>query len=111
MKFPVTIDRDEDGVRRTFQDWLAGVPDLRVFVAADAEAALVVANEHPIDLAVLVDYLAGLSIGLHTPELEPGEPQAGVDRSQALGDNPGSRGLAARICGSRSRQVSGPVRS
>jgi two-component system nitrogen regulation response regulator NtrX len=53
MSESVLIVDDEDGVRRTFAEWLAGVPDVRVFTAPDAEKALVVANEHPIDLAVL----------------------------------------------------------
>lgn len=54
MSETILIVDDEDGVRRTFQEWLTGSGlDLRVFAAADSEAALRVANEHPIDLAVL----------------------------------------------------------
>ena len=53
MTFSVLIVDDEDGVRRTFHDWLKGLADVQVFAAADAEAALLIANEHPVDLAVL----------------------------------------------------------
>lgn len=54
MSETILIVDDEDGVRRTFQEWLVGSGlDARVFAAADAEAALLVANDHPIDLAVL----------------------------------------------------------
>ena len=54
MSETVLIVDDEDGVRRTFHEWLTGSGlDVRVFSAADAEAALLVANEHVIDLAVL----------------------------------------------------------
>src|SRR5205823_3345430 len=45
---------DEEPVRRTFQEWLAGSGlSCRVLAAADAEEALVLANQHPVDLAVL----------------------------------------------------------
>ena len=37
MPETVLIVDDEDGVRRTFQEWLAGVPNVRAFAAADAE--------------------------------------------------------------------------
>ena len=54
MSETVLVVDDEDGVRRTFHEWLTGSGlDVRVFSAADAEAALLVANEHVIDLAVL----------------------------------------------------------
>jgi ActR/RegA family two-component response regulator len=50
----VLIVDDEEPVRRTFREWLeqsqAGV---EVFTAADAEAALVLANQRTIDLAIL----------------------------------------------------------
>ena len=54
MSETVLIVDDEEPVRRTFHEWLAssGLP-VRVFAAADAEEALLVANEHPVDLAVL----------------------------------------------------------
>jgi ActR/RegA family two-component response regulator len=50
----ILIVDDEEPVRRTFREWLDGA-DLgcRVLSAADAEAALVQANQQPIDLAVL----------------------------------------------------------
>src|SRR5262245_1442012 len=53
MSEAVLIVDDEEPVRRTFKEWLTGVPDVRVFAAPAAEAALLVANEHPIDLAIL----------------------------------------------------------
>jgi len=61
----VLIVDDEDGVRRTFQEWLvgSGLP-LNVLVAADAETALLIANEQPIDLAVLDWNLGSGSDGL-----------------------------------------------
>jgi len=45
---------DEEPVRRTFREWLEGA-DLgcRILAAADAEAALVLANQHTVDLAIL----------------------------------------------------------
>lgn len=54
MSEAVLIVDDEDGVRRTFQEWLttSGL-GLRVYAAADAEEALLLANEHPVDLAIL----------------------------------------------------------
>jgi ActR/RegA family two-component response regulator len=61
----ILIVDDEDGVRRTFQDWLNSAGGgLRVFAAADAEAALLIANETPIDLAVLDWNLGSGSDGL-----------------------------------------------
>jgi two-component system nitrogen regulation response regulator NtrX len=50
----ILIVDDEEPVRRTFQEWLAGsgLP-CEVLVAADAESALRLANRRPIDLAVL----------------------------------------------------------
>ena len=68
MTFSVLIVDDEDGVRRTFHDWLKGLADVRVFAAADAEAALLVANEHPVDLAVLDWNLGSGSDGLRLLE-------------------------------------------
>lgn len=54
MSETVLIVDDEDGVRRTFQEWLTTSHlDIHVFAAADAEAALLVANEHSVDLAIL----------------------------------------------------------
>src|SRR5205809_881067 len=50
----VLIVDDEEPVRRTFSEWLesAGLP-CRILSAADAESALVQANQHIIDLAIL----------------------------------------------------------
>jgi len=61
----VLIVDDEDGVRRTFQEWLgtATVP-VRILAAADAETALQLANTEPIDLAILDWNLGSGSDGL-----------------------------------------------
>src|SRR5437764_675771 len=50
----VLIVDDEEPVRKTFREWLegAGLP-CRILSAADAEAALVQANQQTIDLAIL----------------------------------------------------------
>src|SRR6516225_8983177 len=50
----ILIVDDEEPVRRTFREWLEGA-DLpcRILTAADAEAALVLANQQTIDLAIL----------------------------------------------------------
>ncbi len=54
MPETVLIVDDEESVRRTFHDWLAGSNlGVRVLAAADAEQALQHANQSPIDLAVL----------------------------------------------------------
>lgn len=53
MNETVLVVDDEDGVRKTFVEWLADLPNVRVLSAGDAEAALMLANEHPIDLAIL----------------------------------------------------------
>jgi two-component system nitrogen regulation response regulator NtrX len=54
MSETVLIVDDEDGVRRTFHEWLTGSGlDVQVFAAADSQAALLIANDHPIDLAIL----------------------------------------------------------
>jgi DNA-binding NtrC family response regulator len=69
MTDTILIVDDEDGVRRTFQEWLAaGIPDARVFAAADAAAALRIANEQPVDLAVLDWNLGSGSDGLRLLE-------------------------------------------
>jgi ActR/RegA family two-component response regulator len=50
----VLIVDDEQPVRRTFQEWLEGANlGCRILTVADAEAALVQANQHTIDLAIL----------------------------------------------------------
>ena len=54
MTETVLIVDDEEGVRRTFAEWLRPeAPAIRVLVAADAEEALLIANAEPLDLAVL----------------------------------------------------------
>src|SRR4051794_35970089 len=50
----VLVVDDEEPVRRTFREWLEGAKlGIRILTAADAESALRLANEQPIDLAVL----------------------------------------------------------
>jgi ActR/RegA family two-component response regulator len=50
----ILIVDDEESVRRTFREWLTGAGlDCRILAAADAEEALVQANRHTIDLAIL----------------------------------------------------------
>lgn len=54
MSESILIVDDEEPVRRTFREWLdsAGL-DCRIHSAADAETALVLANQQTIDLAIL----------------------------------------------------------
>jgi ActR/RegA family two-component response regulator len=50
----ILIVDDEEPVRQTFREWLESAHlSCRVLSAADAEAALVLANQHMIDLAIL----------------------------------------------------------
>jgi len=50
----ILIVDDEEPVRRTFQEWLDGANlGCRILTASDAESALVQANQHSIDLAIL----------------------------------------------------------
>lgn len=54
MAETVLIVDDEEPVRRTFREWLESAHlDCRILVAADAEEALLQANQNPIDLAIL----------------------------------------------------------
>jgi ActR/RegA family two-component response regulator len=54
MPETVLIVDDEEPVRRTFREWLEqSALDVAVQTAADAEAALVLANQHTVDLAIL----------------------------------------------------------
>jgi len=69
MSDTILIVDDEESVRRTFQEWLASSGlEARVFAAGDAESALRVANEHPVDLAVLDWNLGSGSDGLRLLE-------------------------------------------
>ncbi len=50
----ILIVDDEEPVRRTFHEWLEGANlDCKILTAADAESALMQANQHAIDLAIL----------------------------------------------------------
>src|SRR5690242_14207502 len=61
----VLIVDDEDSVRRTFREWLAGADlDCRTLTAADTASALELANQHTIDLAVLDWHLGDGGDGL-----------------------------------------------
>ena len=54
MTDSILIVDDEDGVRRTMVEWVRGGGfAANVAAVADAESALVFANEYPIDLAIL----------------------------------------------------------
>jgi DNA-binding NarL/FixJ family response regulator len=54
MPETVLIVDDEEPVRRTFREWLEQSDlGVEVLAAADAEAALVLANRHTVDLAIL----------------------------------------------------------
>ena len=54
MPDTILIVDDEEPVRQTFREWLESADlDGRVLVAADAEAALLQANQETIDLAIL----------------------------------------------------------
>jgi ActR/RegA family two-component response regulator len=50
----ILIVDDEESVRKTFREWLEGAGfACRILTAADAESALVQANQHTTDLAIL----------------------------------------------------------
>lgn len=54
MPETILIVDDEATVRQTVREWLAQANlDCDILTAADAEAALKIANDHPIDLAIL----------------------------------------------------------
>ena len=62
----VLIVDDEEPVRRTFSEWLADARlECTIVTAADAEAALRIANRQPIDLAILDWALGAGEDGLH----------------------------------------------
>lgn len=69
MAETILIVDDEESVRRTFHDWLAqsGL-NIAVHAVADAESALVLANETAIDLAILDWNLGSGSDGLQLLE-------------------------------------------
>src|SRR5262245_62338727 len=61
----ILVVDDEEPVRRTFREWLAGAGlDCRILAAADAESALQLANKQTIDLAVLDWHLGAGDDGL-----------------------------------------------
>src|ERR1700732_1805195 len=50
----ILIVDDEEPVRRTFREWLSGAGlACTILAARDAEEALQLANQHPVDLAIL----------------------------------------------------------
>ena len=54
MEDTILIVDDESSVRQTVREWLVQAHlDCDILTAADAEAALKIANQHPIDLAIL----------------------------------------------------------
>src|SRR3954466_9448864 len=62
----ILIVDDEESVRQTFGEWLAGAAlDCTILTASDAESALQLANEHAIDLAILDWNLGAGDDGLH----------------------------------------------
>lgn len=69
MAETILIVDDEESVRQTFREWLEGAGlDCTIRVAADAEAALVQANQQTIDLAILDWNLGAGNDGLHLLE-------------------------------------------
>lgn len=54
MQDTILIVDDESSVRQTVREWLAQANlDCNILTASDAESALKLANQHPIDLAIL----------------------------------------------------------
>ena len=69
MSEAILVVDDEESVRRTFTEWLAElVPGVTVSSVADAEAALRLASQQPIDLAILDWNLGSGSDGLQLLE-------------------------------------------
>src|SRR5438477_5954308 len=65
----ILIVDDEESVRKTFREWLEGAGfQCRILTAADAETALVQANQHTTDLAILDWNLAAGNDGLQLLE-------------------------------------------
>lgn len=59
----ILIVDDEEPIRRTFREWLAGL-GCRILAAADAEEALRIANQEAVDLALLDWHLGAGDDGL-----------------------------------------------
>src|SRR6476661_2194790 len=69
MPETILIVDDEEPVRRTFREWLTGSGmSVDVHAVPDAESALLFANQHPVDLAVLDWNLGSGSDGLRLLE-------------------------------------------
>jgi two-component system, NtrC family, nitrogen regulation response regulator NtrX len=69
MPETILIVDDEEPVRRTFRDWLTGSGmSVEVHAVPDAESALLFADKHPVDLAVLDWNLGTGSDGLRLLE-------------------------------------------
>src|SRR5262249_31335377 len=69
MPESILIVDDEEPVRRTFRDWLTSSGmNVEVHAVPDAESALVFADKHPVDLAVLDWNLGTGSDGLRLLE-------------------------------------------
>src|SRR5437764_2267667 len=69
MAETILIVDDEEPVRRTFGDWLSSSGlGCEVHTVGDAEAALLLANQHPVDLAILDWNLGSGSDGLQLLE-------------------------------------------
>ena len=76
---------DEEPVRKTFREWLSGLP-CKILTAADAEAALVLANQHAIDLAIL-DWNLGAGFSLrHSMPFDPYQDASGAKLRYTPGD-------------------------
>lgn len=62
----ILIVDDEESVRQTFREWLAGANlGCTIFTAGDAESALQIANQQIVDLAILDWNLGAGDDGLH----------------------------------------------
>ena len=69
MAETILIVDDEESVRRTFRDWLvASGLDVEILAVGDAESALLLANNQPLDLAILDWNLGTGSDGLRLLE-------------------------------------------
>jgi DNA-binding NarL/FixJ family response regulator len=69
MSEAILVVDDEESVRRTFTEWLAELePGVTVSSVADAEAALRIASQQPVDLAILDWNLGSGSDGLQLLE-------------------------------------------